>query len=179
MSETGYVVRAATPADVAALEVLIDRSVRVLGAGYYTPREIDAGLRHVFGVDTQLVIDGTYYLVEHDGVPAACGGWSGRRTLFGGDQHKSGADDRLDPSAAPARIRAFFVHPDYARRGLGRRLYEVCAAAARAAGFRTLELMATLPGVPLYTALGFTSHEPVAVPTPSGPLPCVRMTRSI
>ena len=103
---------------------LIDSSVRGLGPGYYTPSEIEAGLRHVFGVDTQLVSDGTYYLIEHDGVPVACGGWSGRRTLFGGDQHKSGVDDRLDPSLDPARIRAFFVHPRHARRGLGRRLYE-------------------------------------------------------
>jgi GNAT superfamily N-acetyltransferase len=153
--------------------------VRGLGAGYYTPGEIEAGLRHVFGVDTQLVTDGTYFLIEHDGAPVACGGWSGRRTLFGGDQHKSGIDARLDPSRAPARIRAFFVDPAHARRSLGRQLYEVCAAAAREAGFTTLELMATLPGVPLYTALGFEPLEHVAVPTPSGPLPCIRMTRAI
>jgi len=166
-------------ADVGALDALIDRSVRDLGAGYYTPAEIEAGLRHVFGVDTQLVADGTYFLIEHDGVPVACGGWSGRRTLFGGDQHKSGIDNRLDPSCAPARIRAFFVHPAHARRGLGRRLYDVCADAARTAGFQALELMATLPGVPLYTALGFEPLEPVAVPTPSGPLPCIRMKKAI
>lgn len=179
MNAPGYLLRRATLADVGALDALIDSSVRGLGSGYYTPGEIEAGLRHVFGVDTQLVIDGTYYVIEHDGVPVACGGWSGRRTLFGGDQHKSGTDDRLDPSLAPARIRAFFVHPAHARRGLGRRLYEVCAEAARDAGFTTLELMATLPGVPLYTTLGFEPHEEVAVPTPSGPLPCIRMTRAI
>ena len=111
MSASDYALRRATLADVAALDVLIDHSVRGLGPGYYTPSEIEAGLRHVFGVDTQLVSDGTYYLIEHDGVPLACGGWSGRRTLFGGDQHKSGVDDRLDPALDPARIRAFFVHP--------------------------------------------------------------------
>ena len=111
MNASDYPLRRATLADVAALDILIDHSVRGLGRGYYTPSEIEAGLRHVFGVDTQLVTDGTYYLIEHDGVPVACGGWSGRRTLFGGDQHKSGTDDRLDPSIAPARIRAFFVHP--------------------------------------------------------------------
>jgi len=175
----GYSLRRATLADVSALDALIDRSVRGLGAAYYTPGEIEAGLRHVFGVDTQLVIDGTYYLIEHDAVPVACGGWSGRQTLFGGDQHKSGADARLDPSHAPARIRAFFVDPAHARRGLGRRLYQECADAARAAGFQSLELMATLPGVPLYAALGFDAHEHVAVSTPSGPLPCIRMTRGI
>lgn len=179
MNAPGYSLRRATLADVAALDALIDRSVRGLGAGYYTPGEIEAGLRHVFGVDTQLVIDGTYYVIELEGVPAACGGWSGRQTLFGGDRHKSGIDHRLDPSQVPARIRAFFVDPAHARRGLGRRLYEVCAEAARAAGFHSLELMATLPGVPLYAALGFEPHEHVAVPTPSGPLPCTRMTRAI
>ena len=179
MNAPDYSLRCATMADVGALDALIDRSVRDLGASYYAPAEIEAGLRHVFGVDTQLVADGTYFLIEHDGVPVACGGWSGRRTLFGGDQHKSGIDNRLDPSCAPARIRAFFVHPAHARRGLGRRLYDVCADAARTAGFQALELMATLPGVPLYTALGFEPLEPVAVPTPSGPLRCIRMTRRI
>jgi GNAT superfamily N-acetyltransferase len=174
-----YALRLATLGDVEALDVLIDRSVRGLGSDYYTSDQVEAGLRHVFGVDTQLVIDGTYYVIEHDGVPVACGGWSGRRTLFGGERHKSGIDDRLDPSTSPARIRAFFVHPNHARRGLGRWLFEVCAGAARTAGFDTLELMATLPGVPLYTALGFEPHEAVAVPTPSGPLPCMRMTRAI
>jgi GNAT superfamily N-acetyltransferase len=179
VSASDYALRRATLADVAALDVLIDHSVRGLGPVHYTPNEIEAGLRHVFGVDTQLVSDGTYYVIEHDGAAVACGGWSDRRTLFGGDQHKSGDDGRLDPTLDAARIRAFFVHPAHARRGLGRRLYEVCAAAARTSGFHTLELMATLPGVPLYAALGFESHERVAVPTPSGPLPCIRMTRSI
>jgi GNAT superfamily N-acetyltransferase len=174
-----YPLRRATAADVFALDALIDASVRGLGAAFYTSNEIEAGLRHVFGVDTQLIADGTYYVIESAGVPVACGGWSGRRTLFGGDRHKSGDDDRLDPRVDAARLRAFFVHPAHARRGLGRRLYEVCAAGARAAGFSRLELMATLPGVPLYEALGFELDEPVAVPTPSGPLPCVRMARSI
>lgn len=173
-----YHLRLATAADVAALEALIDASVRGLGPGYYTPAEIDAGLRFVFGVDTQLVADGTYYLIERDGTPVACGGWSGRRTLFGGDRHKSGDDEALDPGAEPARIRAFFVHPAHARRGLARRLWEACLAAAVARGFVAFELMATLPGVPLYRQLGFLEIEPVDVPTPVGvPLPCVRMRR--
>jgi GNAT superfamily N-acetyltransferase len=180
MSGDAYRLRPAQPSDVAALEALIDSSVRGLGAAYYSPAEIDAGLRFVFGVDTQLVQDGTYLLIEHEAVPVACGGWSGRRTLFGGDQHKSGIDDALDPRVDPARIRAFFVHPAHARRGLGRRLYEACAEAARARGFTAFELMATLPGQPLYAALGFEALEPVAVPTPAGvPLPCVRMRRPI
>jgi GNAT superfamily N-acetyltransferase len=194
VSEDAYTLRLARADDVPALEALIDASVRVLGQGFYTPAEIDAGLRHVFGVDTQLIVDGTYYVIEQGGVPGsigqasrdtgntpvACGGWSGRRTLFGGDQHKSGIDGRLDPAVDPARIRAFFVHPDHARRGLARTLYDTCARAAYAQGFLAFELMATLPGVPLYAALGFEALEPVAVPTPAGvPLPCVRMRRTI
>lgn len=183
MSEDAYTIRLARAADVPALEALIDASVRGLGGGYYTPAEIESGLRYVFGVDTQLIADGTYYLIEHGEracAPVACGGWSGRRTLFGGDQHKSGADARLDPAVDPARIRAFFVHPSHARRGLGRRLHETCTRAAYSEGFRAFELMATLPGVPLYAALGFEEIEPVAVPTPAGvPLPCIRMRRSI
>lgn len=180
MTDEAYTLRLARRADVAALEVLIDESVRVLGAAYYTAVEIDAGLRYVFGVDTQLVDDGTYFLIEHDGSPVACGGWSARRTLFGGDRHKTGADPRLDPRVDPARIRAFFVHPNHARRGLGRQLYEACARAARAEGFAAFELMATLPGEPLYVALGFQPLDLVAVPTPIGvPLPCVRMRRAI
>jgi GNAT superfamily N-acetyltransferase len=175
-----YALRLARRSDVPALEVLIDRSVRGLGGAYYTAAEIDAGLRYVFGVDTQLVEDGTYYLIEHGATVVACGGWSARRTLFGGDQHKAGPDPRLDPQRDAARIRAFFVHPDHARRGLGRRLYQACAMAARAEGFTSFELMATLPGQPLYLALGFETLDPVAVPTPVGvPLPCVRMRRAI
>lgn len=167
-------------ADVGALHELIDASVRELGAGYYTPAQIEAGLRYVFGVDTQLVEDGTYFVIEQHGTLVACGGWSGRRTLFGGDQHKSGPDVRIDPSVDPARIRAFFVRPAHARRGLGRRLYQACAAAASARGFTALELMATMPGVPLYAALGFERLESIAVPTAGGiALPCVRMRREI
>ena len=175
-----YHLRQATAADVAPLQALIAESVRGLSAGFYTPAQAEGGLRHVFGVDTQLVADGTYYVIEADGALAAAGGWSARRTLFGGDQMKAAEDPRLDPATEPARIRAFFVHPAHARRGLGRRLFAACEAAARAAGFRSFELMATLPGVPLYAALGFVAHERVDVPLDDGAvLPCVRMTRPI
>jgi GNAT superfamily N-acetyltransferase len=175
-----YQLRPATAADVRPLQALIAASVRGLSAGYYTPAQAEGGLRHVFGVDTQLVADGTYYVLEADDGLVAAGGWSARRTLFGGDQMKGGDDPRLDPATEAARIRAFFVHPDHARRGLARRLFDACEAAARAAGFRSFELMATLPGVPLYTALGFAAHERVDVPLDDGAvLPCVRMTRPI
>ena len=176
--------RVATADDVPVLNRLIDASVRSLAPGFYTPSQIDSAMRHMFGVDTQLVADGTYFVIEVDGVPAACGGWSGRQTLFGGDQHKAhdhhSTDAAVDPVSMPARIRAFFVHPDFARRGLATQLYEHCARKARTAGFRALELMGTLPGVPLYLRLGFRVEEEVDVALPDGVVvPCRRMRREI
>ena len=173
-------VRVATDADVPALRALISESVRGLSVGYYTPAQAESALVHVFGPDTQLIADGTYYVVESGATLIAAGGWSGRRTLYGGDQTKSSEDAALDPATEPARIRAFFVHPAWARRGLGRLLFEHCLAAARDAGFRELTLVATMPGVPLYEALGFVAQESFAVPMPGGvELPVVRMTREI
>ena len=176
-----HLLRPATDADLPALRELIAASVRGLSVGYYTPRQAESALVHVFGPDTQLIADGTYYVAEAaDGVLVAAGGWSRRRTLYGGDQTKSGIDPLLDPATEPARIRAFFVHPAWARRGLGRLLFERCLAAARAAGFRELTLVATLPGVPLYEVLGFAAGERFAVTMPDGiELPVVTMSRSI
>lgn len=180
MSVPAYVLRLATAGDVPALQDVIDASVRGLAPGYYDAAQIDAGMRYIFGVDTQLIADGTYFVVTHAGAPVACGGWSGRRTLYGGDQRKHGPDPRLDPLTEAARIRAFFVHPAHARRGLGRRLYDACAEAAAAAGFSRFELLATLSGVPLYAALGFAPMEEVVVTTPGGvALRGLRMTRTI
>ena len=173
-------VRVATMADVSALKELIDRSVRGLSTGYYTPAQMAAALDEIFGVDTQLIADGTYYVVDGPSGPIAAGGWSGRRTLFGGDQMKSGEDPLLDPARDAARIRAFFVHPDWARRGLASELYDTCERAASAAGFRSFELMATLPGEPLYSALGFAGIERVVLSVVDGvAVPFVRMTRRI
>lgn len=175
--------RRATPDDIAPLNALIEASVRRLAPGFYDAPQIESALRHMFGVDSRLVNDGTYFVIEVCGVRAACGGWSGRQTLFGGDQHKAdqqATDAPVDPSTVPARIRAFFVHPDFARRGLATRLYEHCAAEARAAGFRALELMGTLPGVPLYRTLGFDTLETVGVELPDGVvIPCERMRREL
>ena len=172
--------RIAEPADAPAIQALIGLSVRGLSDGFYAAAQVESALRHVFGVDSQLIADGTYYVVEAGDELVAAGGWSARRTLYGGDQHKTAADLMLDPSTDAARIRAFFVHPGWARRGLGRRLFAACEAAARAAGFRGLELVATLPGEPLYAALGFVAREPVTVPLPDGlTLPCRRMTRPV
>jgi GNAT superfamily N-acetyltransferase len=154
--------------------------VRELSAGFYTPAQIEAALVAVFGVDTQLIMDGTYYVIDSPTGAAAAGGWSYRRTLYGGDQMKGVADPPLDAATEPARIRAFFVDPHWARRGLARELYDECARAARAAGFRSFELMATLPGEPLYSALGFSALERTTVPLGNGvELPLVRMTRRI
>jgi N-acetylglutamate synthase-like GNAT family acetyltransferase len=172
--------RHATEADVPALRQLIEQSVRALSVGYYTPAQIESALRHVFGPDTQLIADQTYYVIEADRALAAAGGWSRRRTLYGGDQMKAAEDPLLDPATESARIRAFFVHPAWARRGLGRQLFERCAADALRAGFRSMELMATLPGEPLYRALGFAPAERSAAPLPDGEtLPVVRMTRPL
>jgi GNAT superfamily N-acetyltransferase len=172
--------RIATMADVPALRALIAASARRLSAGFYTPAQIEAAVAHVFGVDTQLIADGTYYVVDGPAGPAAAGGWSGRRTLFGGDQMKGAVDPLLDPATEPARIRAFFVHPDWARQGLARRLYAACEREARRAGFRGFELMATRPGEPLYVALGFTVVERVSVRLPGDvEVPFARMARPI
>jgi GNAT superfamily N-acetyltransferase len=154
--------------EVSALNALIAASATELSRGYYTPPQVTSLITHVFGVDTQLLTDGTYYVIERDGRLAACGGWSGRRTLFGGDQAKDSSDPLLDPATEPARIRAFFVHPAYARQGLGRKLLLHCEAEAKAAGFHRAELMATLPGEPLYRALGYHTLQSVIHPLPDG-----------
>jgi GNAT superfamily N-acetyltransferase len=168
-------------ADVPALQEMIAASVRGLSIGFYTAAQIEAAITGVFGVDTQLVADRTYYMMDSPSGALAVGGWSYRRTLYGGDQMKDAEDPALDPRTEAARIRAFFVRPDSARRGLARRLYLECARSAYARGFRHFELMATLPGVPLYAALGFAPVENVvALRLDAGvDLPLVRMTRRI
>jgi predicted N-acetyltransferase YhbS len=172
------VIRVAQPSDVPVLQELIARAARGLSVGYYTPAQTEAAVRYVFGVDSQLIADATYFVVEQGGSVVACGGWSRRRTLFGGDQAKSDVDPLLDPAIESARIRAFFVDPRLARQGLGRLLIEECTRAARAAGFRSLELVATLPGEPLYAAAGFTVVErfELALPGDVG-VPVARMRR--
>ena len=172
--------RLATRDDLPALRDLIPRSVRSLSREHYTDEQIESGLRHVFGPDTLLIDDGTYFVVDADAGLAAAGGWSKRDTLFGGDQAQRAEDRMLDSATEPARIRAFYVHPDWARRGLGKRIVEACVDAAKAAGFRRMELAATLPGIALYRACGFEEHEAFVAPTPDGVgLPVVRMARNL
>lgn len=170
--------------DVAALRALIDISVRGLQTEDYSPRQIDGALASVYGVDTQLIADGTYFAVEsRETVPPAivgCGGWSRRRTLFGGDQWRGREDALLNPAADAAKIRAFFVDPRYVRRGIGSMILEACEDAATAEGFRRLEMGATLTGVPLYLARGYIEMEPQEVPLANGErLPIIRMEKEI
>ncbi len=176
----GIRLRLATMGDVPALVELIPMSARELSRGYYTDEQTEAAIRHVFGPDTRLIGDGTYFLAEDGGELAGCGGWSRRRTLYGGDQMKAADDPLLDPDTEAARIRAFFVHPIFARRGIGRAILDACLDAAREAGFRRVELAATLPGVPFYRAFGFVEREALDVPMPGGlGLPVIRMDRDL
>jgi len=174
-----FEIRIATADDIPALQQLIEQSVRILQAGDYTPAQLEGALESVFGVDSQLVADGTYFVVECDGVRVACGGWSKRKTLYGGDQWIGRADSLLDPASDAAKIRAFFVHPDWARRGIGTLMLEACEQAASAAGFRRFEMGATLTGVPLYRARGYREVETTGVPLKNGEtLPIVRMEKA-
>lgn len=180
-----FSIRLATPEDIDALRVLIDISVRELQAGDYTPRQIEGALATVYGVDSQLIADGTYFVVENQSgnarpVIVGCGGWSRRKTLYGGDQWSGREDSLLDPKKDAAKIRAFFVHPQWVRRGIGTIVLEACENAALAAGFTRLEMGATLTGVPLYLARGYVAREPQEVPLADGEaLPIVRMEKQV
>jgi GNAT superfamily N-acetyltransferase len=154
-----FTIRQATLDDVSQLRRLIADSARTLARGDYSSIQIEAALRGAWGVDTQLIRDGTYFIVEVGRSLAACGGWSRRRTLFGSDTQVGREPDLLDPRKDAARIRAFFVHPDFARQGIGSRLLERCEAAAQAEGFSSAELVATLPGERLYRRFGYEVME--------------------
>ena len=160
--------RRAERRDLPALKDLIRESVLGLMGGEYSDAQLTSALEHMFGADTRLIEDGTYFVVEEGAHPVACGGWSRRRTLFGGDQYAVRPDDLLDAATEPAKIRAFFVRPDRARRGLGRRILDACEQEARARGFRRLELMATLTGIALYERAGFRIVERVDLELPDG-----------
>jgi len=160
-ASTTFRLRLARLDDGPGIDALIARSARGLSTGDYDSTQVEAALAGAFGLDTQLIVDGTYYVVEQDSVLVGCGGWSRRRTLFGSDANAQRDAAELDPSREPARIRAFFVDPAQARRGIGRALLERCEARARAAGFRSFALMATLPGVRLYAAMGYVPGVPV------------------
>jgi GNAT superfamily N-acetyltransferase len=173
--------RRATAADVETIRALIAASVRGLQFEY-SESQREHALDSVFTPDTLLIADGTYYVFEHsDGTLAACGGWSWRRTLYGGDHHRQSRDAAaLNPATDAAKIRAFFVHPEWARRGLGTRLLEACERAAWDAGFRCCEMGSTLAGVPLYERHGYRRVAEIMVDLPGGePLPVVRMEKAL
>lgn len=173
--------RLAQPDDIPALNALIEHSIRGLQTNDYTPAQIEGALGHALGLDTQLVRDRHYFVAQTaDGRLAACGGWSNRRTLFGSDHGPGREDDLLDPAVDAAKIRAIFVHPDFARQGLGSRMLAHCEAAAVAAGFRRFEMGSTLTGIALYRLKGYADAGEVRVPLPNGEsLPILRMTKAL
>ena len=171
-------IRVALMDDVPALKKLIPQSARQLSKGYYTPQQIESAIQYIFGVDRQLISDRTYYVAEAAGQMVGCGGWSKRKTMFGGDQMKEEQDPMLDPKADAGRIRAFFTHPGWTRKGIGRRIIQACEEAAKAEGFTRLELVATLPGEPLYAAMGYAVTERMDIPMSDGTtLPAAHMKK--
>lgn len=185
--------RLAAPEDVPVLSKLIEASVRGLQAEDYSPAQIEGALATVFGVDTQLIADGTYIVAEarsraegnaRQANPTAawtivgCGGWSKRKTLFGSDHWTGREDSLLDPQQDAAKIRAFFIHPAWARQGVGSKILEACEDAARAAGFSRYEMGATLTGAKLFGAKGYVPVKPISIPLSNGEtLPVVHMEK--
>ncbi len=164
--------------DIPALEALIPLSVKTLQAPYYSAAQMEAALGPVFGVDRQLIRDGTFFVVEQGETIVGCGGWSRRRSLYGGDHDRSREDELLDPKKDAARVRAFFVHPEWARRGIGRSIMVACERAIGEAGFRLVDIVATLAGEPLYVAFGYKVIERYEIQMSGGlHLPAVRMTK--
>ena len=157
MSSLDYTIRKARLDDKERIEGLIAESARQLSREYYSHEQIEGAIQTVFGVDTDLILDGSYLVAETATQIVGCGGWSKRKTLFGGDQFTARDDTLLDPRFEAAKIRAFFVHPEFARMGIGRRILEVCETEAKDNRFHSIELMATLPGVPFYNSCGY--HE--------------------
>lgn len=149
------IIREARIEEREAIQKLIAESARLLSREHYSDTQIETAIITVFGVDSDLIDDGTYFVAEIDGELAGCGGWSKRKTLFGGDQYSSRDATYLDPQSEPAKIRAFFIHPDHARKGIARAILSRCEDEARAQGFHALELMATLPGIEFYKSCGF------------------------
>ena len=177
-SAAEFTSRLAVPEDIAALTVLMDRAIAELQRAFLDKAQIVSS-RAIMGIDTQLIDDGTYFVVESGADIAGCGGWSRRATLYGGN-HTPGRDSNLlDPSVEPARVRAMYTKPAYARRGVGRLILSLCEAAAAAEGFTRLELMSTLSGEPLYTAYGFRPLDRLEDSTGGAPVPLIRMEKAV
>jgi GNAT superfamily N-acetyltransferase len=170
--------RLATREDLPVLVPLIEAAIEELQKGFLDDAQIRSS-HAIMGVDTVLIDDGTYFVIELDGQVAGCGGWSRRATLYGGDHSVGGDAALLDPTRDPAKVRAMYTHPACARRGVGRLILSLCEAAAGAEGFETLELMSTLTGQPLYEAAGFVPIEHVTDSTGGAPVPLIRMRKPI
>lgn len=183
--EEKFAIRLATAEDIPALRGLIEKSVRVLQREDYSAEQLEAALGTAYGVDTQLIADGTYYVVEESRGAGeqrivACGGWSMRKTLYGSDHGPYRDNAKLDPACDAAKIRAFFVHPEWARHGIASLILKTCEDAAYARGFRRFEMGATLTGVPMYAARGYEAKERLEVPLPGGlSLTVVRMGKRV
>ncbi len=156
-----YVIRKASLSDRAAITQLIKDSARSLSRADYSDEQIEGAIATVFGVDTNLIIDGTYFVADRAGSLIGCGGWSKRKTLFGGDQWATRDASELDPQTDAAKIRAFFIHPEHARKGIARAILAACESEAKSFGFQSLELMSTLPGIKLYRACGYEGEDRV------------------
>ena len=170
--------RLATPEDMPALNRLMDRAIGELQRAFLSDDQIAAS-RKLMGLDSQLIEDRTYFIVEAGGRIAGCGGWSARATLYGGD-HSPGRDAHgLNPASDAARVRAMYTHPDFARRGVGRLILSLCEAAAREAGFARVKLAGTLAGQPLYEACGYTVLEHLTDDRGGTPVPLLRMGKSL
>jgi GNAT superfamily N-acetyltransferase len=194
MTETPEIrLRLAVPRDVPVLHQLIAASARGLQTEDYTPTQIEGALKTVFGVDSQLIADGTYIVAEaraEEGAQPAsaqdkwmiigCGGWSKRKTLYGSDHWTGREDSLLDPQRDAAKIRAFFIHPNWARQGVGSRILQACEDAARAAGFTSYEMGATLTGAKLFGAKGYVPVKPISIPLNNGEtLPVIHMEKHV
>ena len=170
--------RLAVSADIPALMVLMDAALTELQRAFLDEAQIESS-RAIMGIDTQLIDDGTYFVVESEGEVAGCGGWSRRATLYGGNQSPGRDSKLLDSTVEPARVRAMYTNPAYARRGVGRLILSLCEAAAAAEGFTRLELMSTLSGEPLYTAYGFRALEQLSDATGGTAVPLSRMEKPV
>ena len=180
--ESKFTLRLATEADIPALHPLIEASVRGLQANDYTPAQIEGALGAVLGVDTQLIADHTYFVAESVDAKrlAGCGGWSKRKTLFGADHGPGREPELLNPATDAAKVRAIFVHPHFARQGLGSLILATVENAARLAGFHRFEMASTLTGVPLYRLKGYLEVESIAVPLWNGQMmPVVKMVKGV
>jgi GNAT superfamily N-acetyltransferase len=172
------ILRLATLDDIPTLQPLMVRSVMHLSRGFYTEEQTRAAATYITIPHPEIIRDDTYYVVEDEGQIVGCGGWSRRKKLFTGSADQESLTDWLDPATEPAKIRAMFTDPELKQRGVGRLIYSACEEAALQAGFRQLELMATLPGVPFYRKVGFQEIEPVDILLPDGSsLPCLRMSK--